>query len=328
MSNHILFLYTETPLHAGSGTRVSYIDNPIQRERITNFPIIQASSLKGVLRWEAWQRMKANNGWTPQDIALIFGPGDDIKNDVNVESSDFGGSMAITDARVLLFPVRSLKGVFAWITCPLVLQRLKRDLESVGAKKIPLKIESLPFTQIQEDKVVVASDDVTFSEGNEKWAVFEDFKFKAKPNNELSKFANLLKDKLSSDNPLVKDLPKRLVLVHNDVFQEFVEMSTEIVTRIRISPVTGTVEEGALFTEELVPSETVFWAVLKTTEPPQKAKTELNINDIDAKKLTGKIKKLTQDRIIQFGGDETLGRGFIRITWLKKAKKDKEGGQS
>ncbi len=349
MSAHILFLYTETPLHAGAGTRVSYIDNPVQRERITNFPIIQASSLKGVLRWEAWQRMKNgknekdNEKWTAKMIAIIFGPGEDIKNQLNEElknegkepeqeitSSDFGGSMSITDARVLLFPVRSLKGVFAWLTCPLVLQRLKRDLESVGENWFSdNNVENLLQNWDDETTVYTTSQSmVIFSENNDGKCVFEDFQFdpaqdKKKQLENLSKF---LINKLDNSNPLIHTLPQRLVLVHDDVFQEFVEMSTEIVTRIRISPVTGTVEEGALFSEELVPSETVFWTVLKTTDPPQKAKTELNINDINAEKLSGKIKKLTEDGIIQFGGDETLGRGFIRITWLNEPEHN--GGES
>jgi CRISPR-associated protein Cmr4 len=44
----MLFLYCETPVHAGTGTSLSIVDLPIQRERITGLPIVQASSLKGV----------------------------------------------------------------------------------------------------------------------------------------------------------------------------------------------------------------------------------------------------------------------------------------
>jgi CRISPR-associated protein Cmr4 len=46
----MLFLYTETPLHAGSGTSLGIVDLPIQRERTTGYPMIQASGLKGCLR--------------------------------------------------------------------------------------------------------------------------------------------------------------------------------------------------------------------------------------------------------------------------------------
>jgi CRISPR-associated protein Cmr4 len=50
-----LFLVCETPLHAGSGDSLGIVDLPIQRERHTQFPKIEASSLKGALR-EAFEQ--------------------------------------------------------------------------------------------------------------------------------------------------------------------------------------------------------------------------------------------------------------------------------
>ena len=44
------------------------------------------------------------------------------------EGNSHAGAITLTDARILAFPVRSLKGVFAWVTCPAVLERLARDL--------------------------------------------------------------------------------------------------------------------------------------------------------------------------------------------------------
>ena len=43
------FLVVETPLHVGSGTELGIIDLPIQRERHTGFPKIEASGLKGCI---------------------------------------------------------------------------------------------------------------------------------------------------------------------------------------------------------------------------------------------------------------------------------------
>lgn len=50
----MLYLYVETPLHAGSGTSLGIVDLPIQRERVTHYPIVQSSSIKGKLRAEAY----------------------------------------------------------------------------------------------------------------------------------------------------------------------------------------------------------------------------------------------------------------------------------
>ena len=52
------------------------------------------------------------------------------------------GALGFTDARLLLFPVKSVSGVFGWITCPAVLERLKHDL-SICQPSITLNF-SLP----------------------------------------------------------------------------------------------------------------------------------------------------------------------------------------
>ena len=65
----MLYLYVETPLHVGMGSGLSSIDLPIQRERTTQYPMIQGSSIKGKLRSLAEE--------SSQDTALInavFGP--------------------------------------------------------------------------------------------------------------------------------------------------------------------------------------------------------------------------------------------------------------
>ena len=45
-----LFLIVETPLHAGSGSDLGIVDLPIQREKHTDYPKIEASGLKGAIR--------------------------------------------------------------------------------------------------------------------------------------------------------------------------------------------------------------------------------------------------------------------------------------
>ena len=46
----ILTFYAASPIHAGSGASVATVDLPIQRERHTGWPHIQASEVKGALR--------------------------------------------------------------------------------------------------------------------------------------------------------------------------------------------------------------------------------------------------------------------------------------
>jgi len=125
----LLLIHAQTALHPGSGTALGAVDLPVQRERHTQWPTIAGSALKGILRDSCREearhsyggdRKKANE--EDPDLIAAFGPG---KVD---ESSSHAGALSVTDARILAFPVRSLRGVFAWVTCMDVLQRLQRDL--------------------------------------------------------------------------------------------------------------------------------------------------------------------------------------------------------
>src|SRR6266516_6873532 len=117
-----LYLYVETPLHAGVGSGLSSIDLPIQRERTTQYPMIQGSGIKGKLRSVAEDMVERKIGTlTDEKVTIMFGP--------KTTGADHAGALIAGDARILLFPVRSLSGVFAYTTCYDVLGRFKRDRE-------------------------------------------------------------------------------------------------------------------------------------------------------------------------------------------------------
>jgi len=320
----MMWLYAESPLHPGSGARVSYIDLPVQRERTTGFPIIQSSSLKGVLRWEAVRQLCILNS-TPDvhTVAAIFGPGEDLKEfNGPTEASDFAGAVSLTDAKVLLFPVRSLAGVFAWITAPVVMRRWLRDLQRCGGD-LPISLEQLDVwaRELTEDVVITGpSSPVVTSLGDRRQVVLEDFAFQVKDRSgdgsldlqDFSKVWEFIQKALGNANPMAARIANYTVVVHDDVFADFVQTATEVVTRVRIDHATGTVAEGALWTEEMVPSETVFWSVVDM-EDARKADARQAGLTRDA--LMQRLKELTEGRVLQFGGDETLGRGLVRITW-------------
>jgi CRISPR-associated protein Cmr4 len=147
----LLTFYAETPIHMGSGQSVSYVDLPIQRERHTSFPVLWASGIKGVIRNLALRE------WNDKDkINTIFGPDPE-------DASDFASCISITDAKILLYPVRSVKGVFAWITCPFVLKRFKEDLKAIGVDFKELNYQKI---DVPDDKVFIASDNLTIQNKN------------------------------------------------------------------------------------------------------------------------------------------------------------------
>src|SRR5256885_15611822 len=131
----ILYLYVETPLHAGVGSGLSIIELPIQRERTTQYPMIQGSGIKGKLRATAEDVIKDKT-----IVDILFGP-------ATTGADDYAGALIAGDARILLFPVRSLNGVFTYTTCFDVLGRFKRDRERSGSTlpwQVPSPVSSDP----------------------------------------------------------------------------------------------------------------------------------------------------------------------------------------
>ena len=174
-----LFLWVETPLHAGSGSDLGIVDLPIQREKHTGFPKIEASGIKGCLRESFENKLERKN----TELNLAFGP--ESANEAHA------GSLGFSDARLLLFPVKSVKGVFAWITCPQILVRFKRELELCGDIK-----ENDGFAVPEEG---TAPKECGLFVKNDK-IVLEEYTFSAKENDTTTRFAKWLKDKAAVNN--------------------------------------------------------------------------------------------------------------------------------
>jgi len=285
----VLTFYSETPVHMGTGQSVSYVDLPIQRERHTSFPVLWSSGIKGVIR------DLASRKWPDKEkVELIFGP--------ESEGSEFASCISITDAKILLYPVRSLRGVFAWITCPLVLRRLKDDIISVGLNK-DLNISE--FLNVTDGEALVFGNDLIVKDKDE--VVLEEFVFKAEKK-ELGGLEEFL-NSLLPNNELTSKLKEHLVIVSDNVFKDFVNYAVEVRTRIRIDQAKGTVKDGALFSEELIPSESVFYSLVFVSEPFGK-NGKLNSADDVFKE----VKSLFEGNgLIQLGGDETTGKGYMRV---------------
>ena len=289
----ILTFYAETPIHMGAGQSVSYVDLPVQRERHTSFPVLWSSGIKGVIR------DLASRVWNDKDrVETIFGPEDG--------SSDFASCISITDAKILLYPVRSVKGVFAWITCPFVLKRFMEDLNAVG-EEFKHNNQEIQIPDVSDDKVFIASDNLKIQGQNS--VALEEFVFEVDESQKekVESLANSLKSILP-DNPLTQSLVNHLAIVSDNVFRDFVNYAVEIRTRIRIDQTKGTVKEGALFSEELIPSESVFYSILffKDSFKPG--------SNIDAQKVFSEMNSLLSDNsLLQLGGDETTGKGYVRV---------------
>lgn len=307
----LLFIYTETPLHAGGGTGLGAVDLPIQRERITGYPIVQASGIKGALRSEA----EPNNERDSAEKIAVFGPMD----------AEHAGALSTGDARILLFPVRSLKGVFAWTTSLDVLERFRREALTIGLNNMPV----LPKVQPDSDQA--------YSSGNavvaDKAVVLEEFAFDVIDDPEVNQQSRQLAEWLANNAlPSINDVPayeywqkkllESLIILPNDAFRDFVLHATEVVTRVRLEADTKSVIPGALWTQENLPVDSLLYTPVYATRlrmingQAPTAWANLDSHGQAKQVLEWIASKNNIPHRFQLGGDETVGRGLVRLRWI------------
>ncbi len=291
----MLYLYVETPLHVGASSGLSNIDLPIQRERTTQYPMIQGSSIKGRLRATARDSMKDATLFN-----VIFGP-----DSSTGDAIEHAGALITGDARILLFPVRSLSGIFAYTTSRDVLARFKRDFERTAPATLPWNV---PATT---NDVLVTTQSKALANNT---LVLEEFSFNARPELQVDHIAAWLAEHalpdLNADTYWPEKVRNALVILPEDDFRDFALYATEVVTRIRIDRETRTVESGALWTEEHLPPDTLLYVPIYATDARKNGKNGVRLsgqNILQSARPTSNY--------MQLGADETIGRGIVRLRW-------------
>lgn len=307
MSKRILYLFTRTPLHVGAGASVGAIDQPIVRERHTGFPVIPASSLKGTFA-DAWngelleetnsrgemKKVRVTKDGIASDAAWLFG------SDSDRHAS--AGALQFSEARLLAFPIRSAKGSFAWITCPLMLQRAVRD----GV--IPQTLLDGLIEPNEGQALFDTSNTGKLNLGSR--LVLEEYTFQHSDWSGLPEISTALGGLLDAD-PVWQEVQHRLVILGNGMMSFFAKSACEVAQHVRISDETGTAEEGALFNQENVPSESMFYAILYGMDE----RTPKRIDDTRRNAATAleAFAGKTNGRIFQFGGDASTGLGYCTV---------------
>ena len=310
MQTNIMILFTRTPLHIGSGSAIGAIDLPVARERHTMHPIIPGSAIKGVLSDEYLSPNRKS--LTPLG-EILFGvascdesdqgetedgrfaaraektskdaPGQEPESKTGVgRFAARAGAISFGEARLLAFPLRSAKGAYALATSPLALARYKRD------KGLDFKIPDVADGEcLAGEKVVLNGDHVVLEEYVFEWK--KDF-----PSDWAIELSGVL------DDEILKDAEKRFVLLSDGDFSHFAATACQVEHHNRIKDETGVVKDGALFSVETVPSETLFYAPLHVVRPSD-----------ETKELADRFKTET---LLQFGGKSTTGLGFCTVKIL------------
>jgi CRISPR-associated protein Cmr4 len=282
----LTFIHALTPLHAGTGQGIGVIDLPIAREKATNIPYLPSSSLKGSLRDSCEDKATREK---------VFGPDTkDITND-----NAYAGSAVFSDQRLLLLPVRALRGTFAWATSPYVLRRFRRDAESAG-----FDMSALPDAALaSHTECLIASQGSVLTYNGGQNLYLEDFDLMGKPDAAVNSWAKFIGEKVFDDDKWRSALKERMCILHDDVFNFLLEHGTEITARIRLEEKTKTAARGALWYEEALPAETILSGLLVAVRG--KAKPEEVFSTISG--------ILDRHKAIQLGGKATVGRGLCSI---------------
>jgi CRISPR-associated protein Cmr4 len=261
MNTALLGLLAETPIHPGCGRSMGVVDLPVAREAATNYPFIAGSSLKGALRDKVVSAM-------PDAVDRQFG------------RPDQAGDLLVADARILLLPVRSLAGAYRWLTCPLILERLHRDLLRAGLSPLP------PHLDVKKGTVLTNGEGQLFLEERQ-------FHIQHEPHQSL---VDALQPLLAHE-ATQKRLAKQLAVLHDDDFDWFVRYGLSIQARNELED--GTKKSNNLWFEESLPADTLMYSLVMGRQ---------------SESITTLQRLFPPDAgYLQAGGNETVGQGWFAV---------------
>lgn len=264
MNTAILGLLAETSIHPGSGSDAGFVDLPVAREAATDYPVIVGSSFKGALL------DFCRNGNSDIDCKEVFG------------EQENAGTLLVSDARLLLLPVRSMTGHYKWVTCPHLLERLQRDWARAGRNGIDLSIKGPELGAY-------------LGEGLEN-LFLEERQFTNKgtlPEGLVAAIGGLILYESTR-----KRLPNQLVILHDDDFAWFARYGLSINARNVLDNETKTSKN--LWYEETIPPDSLFYCLLAERGAGVSAVSNV-CNLFEGKPY------------IQVGGNATVGQGCFAI---------------
>lgn len=297
-SYNTYFIHCLSSVHAGDGSSSGTIDLPIQREKVTGFPVFRDSSLRGSIREYFEKNMVGEDGKkinSDERFLPTFGSWD---------NGDKNSALEVFPARLLFFPVRSFNGLFAYVSCPFVLQRFKNDM-----KKFQNEIPEAELPKISEPKENEIWAGTSLQIGGSGKVGFEEFLFETKPETENS-FQSILN--WFANKTEINRIETHGAIVNDSVFGYMTRLFTEKVTRNRIDLETGVAKDGNLFNEEFLPEETVLYTALGFGN-------EFSIATEEKRKTAMDIQAYVQENmpeILTIGGSQSIGKGMIGIKQL------------
>ena len=272
----MIYLHALTPIHSGTGQGTGVIDLPIAREKATGWPFLPSTGLKGV--WRAALEEKHNPPGKKDWGTKVFG------------DQNRAGAFCFADQRILCLPIRSFFGTFAYVTCPLALQRFKRDRDSF---QLGVSFPDAPVAT--GEQILICTTSVLDKNGT---VYLEDLDLiKAESNADaIAKLLSVFIFPVAERNAFVS----RFAIVSDEIFNFLSETGTEISAHIKIDEDTKTTTPGSLRYEESVPTEAIFYGPVLLSEFAREVDLDRNLDNL-------------KTTILQIGGKSTSGQGLCRV---------------
>ena len=319
-------VYSLTPLHCGTGQAMGAIDLPVAREAHTGFPVLPATSLKGVAR-DVFPEADDDARW-------LFGP---RIGEVDPSRGPEAGALAFTEGQLLAYPIRSLNRPFFHATCRLALDRLARTLRALGTA--PDLCERLGAV------LDTAGADVLYV-ADKRWAgqtlVLEDLPYEKDEVVHLPALAQLgdeVATLVDPDDRVTGDrLAAGLVLLPDEEFCDLLARVVPVRARIQLTagkttgkwtdPSTGKEDSGNLWYEEHLPSDCLFTCLVGERRQRKASNADGGgaSNRGPGAALAAFRKNATRVRTIQLGGNETVGHGVC--SWRLYGKRGNDERRS
>ena len=337
----LLFVYALTPLHPGAGRAVAGgpVDLPVQRDEF-GFPVIWSSSLKGVLRSNF--SLKARNAPSEEErvaqetfVRAAFGP-----EPASPEVSEYSSAVSVLDARLLMMPARSLKGVWCYLTSPHLLNYYRVYLEIASNYVSQLENNLKEFYKLLEsieaafkskkadaDRVALVSDEQCVIKSDQRSVVvLNEEEFTAEVKSELAGIWKLLPEGTEQ---------RSIAVVTDNAAETLLRKSLVVQPRVRLDYERKTVSQGGLWDEEYLPQRTLMVSLIVARQPRQslgkiaeRVAKNLKESENEAKELadralkllsdldaTGILRKLSELKSAVLGGKETVGKGVAKLLW-------------
>ena len=261
MQHKLFSLLSETSVHAGCGRSSGFVDLPFAREAATDYPVLVGSSVKGSFR------DLARATWEKSQTDKVFGKQDD------------SGKVLISDARLLLLPVRSMTGAYKWVTCPHLLERFSRDQKRAGV-------------EMQEFDLSIERYSALAKGGGELFLEEREFKYQGSlPEGLVERLTPLL-----PYGPSAQRLKDQLVVLHDNDFAWFARYGLQVNARNVLDEITK--ESKELWYEETLPADSLFYLTLA-------GRAEQDVDSLAT--------LLNESQFVQLGGNETVGQGWFTV---------------